>query len=76
MKSNLKVILAAIGITALASPALAQSASHARAARSPARISTAHGSVARTHIGIVVERNQIHVKDCVRVAFPQCSGGN
>ncbi len=86
MKTNLKVIAAAIGVAVLASPALAQSESHPHAAQSAAGISNAHGSAAnargsvartRTNLlgpGAANEGGQIRLDDCTHVAFPQCGG--
>lgn len=76
MKTSLKVILTAMTVAVLASPVMAQPESHPHAAS--ASISHAHGSAARTHAGQLapVESNQVHVDDCVHVAFPQCTGGN
>lgn len=86
MKTNLKVILAAIGVAVLASPVLAQSESHPHAA-SAATISNAHGSAAGNARGSVariradrfgpgraIEGGQNQLDDCTRVAFPQCGG--
>jgi hypothetical protein len=73
MKMRLKVILTATSIAALASPIMAQSTPHAHAARSAASISTAYGSAARTHAGVVNERSQRRIDDCVRVAFPSAA---
>jgi hypothetical protein len=84
MKTNLKVIAAAIGLATLASPVMAQSLiNRAYIEQSAAAdISNARGSVvgvraeraART--APVVERNQIHVDDAVHVPFPQQDNGN
>jgi hypothetical protein len=77
MKTNLKMILtAAVSVAALASPALAQSESHA--APTTASISThARGAAAHAHTGrlateSVTEDSRIRLDDCVHVAFPQC----
>ncbi len=66
MKTNLKVILAALGIAVLASPVMAQSASHPHNAR---------GSVARANTAPVIEGSQIRIDDAVHVAFPQQGAG-
>jgi hypothetical protein len=67
MKTNLKVILAALAIAVLASPVMAQSASHPH---------NAHGSVARANTAPVVEGSQIRIDDAVHVAFPQQGAGD
>jgi hypothetical protein len=66
MKTNLKVMLAALGIAILASPVMASSAPNAH---------NAHGSVARANTAPVVEGNQIRIDDAVHVAFPQQGAG-
>jgi hypothetical protein len=76
MRTNLKVILTVVSVAVLASPAMAQSESHA--VPSAAHVSHAHGSAAHTHTGrpaagAVTEGSLIHLDDCVHVAFPQCS---
>jgi hypothetical protein len=75
MRANLKVILTAVSVAILASPAMAQSESHA--APSAVHISHAHGSAAHAHTGqpapgAATEGSQIRPDDCVHVAFPQC----
>jgi len=67
MKTNLKVILAALGIAVLASPVMALSASYPH---------NAHGSVARANTAPVVEGSQIRIDDAVHVAFPQQGAGD
>jgi hypothetical protein len=85
MKTNLKLIAAAIGLATLASPVMAQSLINRAYVEQPAAaadISNARGSVvgvraeraART--APVIERNQIHVDDAVHVPFPQQDNGN
>jgi hypothetical protein len=72
MRTNLKVILAATAIAALASPVMAQSESHPHAAPS-ARIVNAHGQAGRAYIGQATE-SQVRVNsDCAHRQFPQCS---
>jgi len=77
MRTNLKVILAAAAIAALASPVMAQSESHPHAAPLAAGVSNAHGHVVRARtarpVAGAVEGGQYQVDDCVHVAFPQCS---
>ena len=78
MRTNLKVILAAAAIAALASPVMAASASHRHAAPS-ASIANARGSVAHTRTnrlapGVAVEGGRIRLDDCVHIPFPQCDG--
>jgi hypothetical protein len=81
MSANMKVILTAMGIAVLASPVMAQAGSteawrHARAhAESSARTipSEAHGSAVTRSGGATF--NQPFSQDCIRVAFPQCTGG-
>jgi hypothetical protein len=78
MSASMKVILAAASIAVLATPVMAQATEthrHARAqAETSARIisNEAYGSHA-TRSGAF---NQPFSQDCVRVAFPQCTGGN
>jgi hypothetical protein len=78
MRTSLKVILAATGIAAAASPVVAQSQSRAHAGPSASVVNT-RGSVAHTRISRLppwgaVGANQIRLDDCVHVAFPQCDG--
>jgi hypothetical protein len=78
MNTNLKVILTAIGIAALASPVMAQTGSHSSAPStsiSNARGSAAHGRINRAQSTTNYQGNHTNVDDCVRTAFPQCSGG-
>jgi hypothetical protein len=76
MKTNLKVILTAVSVAVLASPAMAQSESHA--ARPAASISShARGSAAHAHTSRVApqaaaEESHVRLDDCVHVTFPQC----
>jgi cation transporter-like permease len=71
MRTNLKVILAAMGIAVLTSPVMAGTLSNTHAPLS-AELSTdnAFGRVQRDRHG----SDGVHrsVSDCVRVAFPQC----
>jgi hypothetical protein len=69
MRTNLKVILATIGIAALASPVMAQTGS-----TSNARGSAAHIRTIRAGTATPVEGSQIRLDDCVHVTFPQCGG--
>jgi hypothetical protein len=74
MRTNLKVILTAVSVAVLASPAMAQYESHVPPVTS---ISHAHGSAAHAHTGrlapgTITEGSQIRLDDCVHVAFPQC----
>jgi hypothetical protein len=66
MNTNLKVILTAVAIATVASPALAKSDSHRYAAPSET-------SISRT---APVQGNPFHINDSVHVAFPQQDGGN
>jgi hypothetical protein len=76
MKTNLKMILTAVSVAALASPALAQSES--RATPTAASISShARGAAAHDHTGrlapeAVTEGSHSRIDDCVHVTFPQC----
>jgi hypothetical protein len=75
MNNNLKVILTAIGIAVLASPVMARPASHSHA---PAAASKEYGSASspvRTYRMAPAQNGRIHVDDCIRTPFPQCSGG-
>jgi hypothetical protein len=75
MRTNLKVILTAVSVAVLASPAMAQSESHAvppAASISHARGSAAHAHTGRLTPGTITEGSQIRLDDCVHVAFPQC----
>jgi hypothetical protein len=76
MNTNLKVILTAMSIAALASPVMAQPESHPHAAAS---MPVAHGSAAHAHVrhatpSAAVEGSRGAVNDCIHVAFPQCGG--
>lgn len=72
MNTNLKVILAAVGIAVLASPVMAAS-SHAHASSA---ISNARGSAVGTRAAPVIEgNNPFHLNDAVHVPFPQQDGG-
>jgi hypothetical protein len=77
MNTNLKVILTAIGIAVLASPAMAQSSgSHSHAPQvsvSNARGSVAHARVHQPASTSTTEGNRFD--DCIRTAFPQCGNG-
>jgi hypothetical protein len=78
MRTNLKVILAAAAIAVLASPVMAESASHPPAAPA-ASIANARGSVAHTRTNrlapaAAVQGSQIRLDDCIHVTFPQCDG--
>ena len=78
MSASMKVMLTAVSVAALASPVMAQTGTtegwwHARThAESSAH--EAHGSVATRSGGSAF--NQPFSQDCIRVAFPQCTGGN
>jgi hypothetical protein len=75
MKTNVKVILAAIGIAVLASPVAAQSEPRHHAAHSAPSVPRAYGSVTRAPApGLVPGGGQIRLPDCVHVTFPQCGG--
>jgi hypothetical protein len=73
MNTNLKVIIAAMGIAVLASPVMAQPESNAHRAA----ISNAHGSVTRAQASraVPVSRSD-RVEDCIHVQFPQCGGAH
>jgi hypothetical protein len=72
MQTNLKVILAATAIAALASPVMAQTESRPHAAPS-ARIVNAHGQAGRAYTEQAAE-SQVRVNsDCAHRQFPQCS---
>jgi hypothetical protein len=60
MRTNLKVILATMGIAVLMSPVMAETRVHADR-RAP---------------GATADGAQPAVNDCTHTAFPQCSGGN
>jgi hypothetical protein len=76
MKTNLKVILTAVSVAVLASPAMAESESHAVPAAasvsSHPRGSAAHAHAARLAPETVTEGSHVRLDDCVHVAFPQC----
>jgi hypothetical protein len=93
MTTSLKVILAAAAISVLASPVMAESGRQTvssdewnaagetqHAARPPANIARAHGSVSHSRASRFVpaagteEAKQIRIDDCVHVTFPQCGG--
>jgi hypothetical protein len=75
MKTTLKIVLAAAATAALlAAPAAAKTANHADAAElSRTAPYASQGEFASAPSG---ERGAGFLQDCVRVAFPQCSGGN
>jgi hypothetical protein len=74
MRMNLKMILAATAIAAVASPVMAQSESQTHAAPLPASISNAHGHVVRGRTAPDADKaSQIRPDDCAHVTFPQCS---
>jgi hypothetical protein len=87
-KTNIKLAVALtmpLGLVlATASGALGAAKTHATAPNqniynpAGAHVGTgpAYGAAARTHTGGVNERSQLRIDDCVRISFPQCSGGN
>jgi hypothetical protein len=74
MRMNLKMILAATAIAAVASPVMAQSESQTHAAPLPASISNAHGHVVRGRTAAVdvAKGSEIRPADCAHATFPQC----
>jgi hypothetical protein len=76
MKTNLKVMLTAIGIAVLASPVMAQSESTPHAATA----ANVHGSVAHARARasrtewVAPVSSAGRLDDCVHVQFPQCGG--
>jgi hypothetical protein len=75
MRTNLKMILAATAIAAVASPVMAaQSESQTHAAPLPASIANAHGHVVRGRTAADADKaSQIRPNDCAHATFPQCS---
>jgi hypothetical protein len=83
MKAILKLIIATASATALlAAAATAETADHSHVTTSTRTShnapSRAHGAVSRDEYAPAPSTNggPPFVQDCVRVAFPQCSGGN
>jgi hypothetical protein len=86
MKTNLKVILAAVSLATVASPVMAQSLINRPYVEQPAAdISNARGSVAGIRVersarteraAPIAGRSHIQVDDAVHVAFPQQDNGN
>ena len=79
MSTNLKVILAAVGVAVLASSVTAQSEPRHHAAHAAPSVPRAYGSVAPAPAwgpppGAVTGGGQFRLNDCVRVTFPQCGG--
>jgi hypothetical protein len=78
MRTNLKVILATIGIAVLASPVMAHSERHHHhATRSTPGVSGTYGYIAPAPIGPVIGvmplgGGQVRVNDCIHTTFPQC----
>jgi hypothetical protein len=73
MNTNSKVILAAVGIAVLASPAMAQSESNSHRSA----IYNARGSVTRTHPSRAFPvQSRYQLEDCIHVQFPQCGGAH
>jgi hypothetical protein len=72
----MKVILTAVSVAVLASPVMAQSERHPRAAPTRTVSANAHGSVAAGRLApaVVIEGNWISLDDCIHVQFPQCGG--
>jgi hypothetical protein len=76
MNTTLKLILAAASITAWLVPASASNDSRSTSSMEVSRRAPVHayGSVSRSRFN--TNQGLPIVRDCVRVAFPQCSGGN
>jgi hypothetical protein len=91
MNTHLKMILTAVGVGILASPATAQSeitrpyveqttanglqTRQRQPARPAVGMSNARGAVDGIRGGNSNEGNKVRNDDCVHVLFPQCSGG-
>jgi hypothetical protein len=79
MNTSVKVILTAASLAVLASPVMAHSErTHAGTSISHAR-GAAVGHARTTGEGYappMETNNHVPSGDCVRVGFPQCSGGN
>jgi hypothetical protein len=90
MRTNMRLILAAMGVAVLASPVTAQTGQNARVPLSTDLVTKnvfrgtiygrpygyiAHPPVGRLAPGAIIEGTQPRILDCVHVLFPQCSDG-
>jgi hypothetical protein len=75
MSTSAKLIIATMAAAILASPAMANSLRHAHGHATAGTVVTdeGHGSTGPARQG---QYNTPSSQDCIRVAFPQCSGGN
>ena len=77
MKMSTKLVLIVLTGTVLTFPVMAESSRHAHShARAMASTGGAQGSAAPTIQSRSGAATSMPMQDCIRVAFPQCSGGN